>query len=372
VLGVLWVAAVGGALILLIGGDEERQVVDAPPLPRAECPSPALGVHATLAFERDPARRTASIVAIKNALQAQIVRDSLLWHQIEPTEGRRDWSRLDSIVAQLRERDIEPLLVVVGSPSWANGIPSSVSGHHLQVPPPGPRFEQWLDRYAEFVAEAVRRYRTSVRRWELWNEPNLARFWRPAPDVEAYRRLYVRLRQTILDVDPDALVAVGGITNLTVSPPPDRVGVEFLREFLSTRPPVDHVAIHPYMTRDHPPGVHVEGQNNFDDIERVREELVAQGEQAPLWVTEWGWSSAVVGEDAQARFVDASLTRLEQLPYVRVATYFADHDKPPEFLHGLLRADLQPKRAAVPFRRHAQRLAAGCRPAGQATSGSRP
>ena len=357
----LWLALVAAAIVLFgEDGDPDRPRIA--PLPPKSCPGPEVGVHSTLAFDGDAERRARTVDAIDEVLGAQVVRDSLLWHQIEQIEGERDWSRSDSVVEELRAAGIEPVLVVIGSPSWANGVPESTPRHFVNVPPRGPTLDAWIKQYADFLAEAVSRYRGAVRRWEIWNEPNLTLFWRPRPDPDAYRQVYERLRATILRVDPNAEVAVGGLASLVAEPPePSIPGLAFLGRLTRTQPPLDNVAIHPYTTDDHPPAVHVPGQNNFDDIGRVHDQLVAEGERASIWVTEWGWSSATVGERRQAQYVDRSLAMLEaRYPFVRVATHFADRDRPPEFFQGLLASDLQPKPAALAFRRHADLVASRC------------
>jgi polysaccharide biosynthesis protein PslG len=357
----LWIAGVTAAILLPGDGGIGPET---PPLPQTACARPEIGVHASLAFDADAEHREETVAAIDRFLRPQIVRDSLLWSQIEPIEGRRDWSRTDSVVEELRTAGIEPLLVVLGSPSWANGISEATEGHYVHVPPPGTALDSWLGHYTDFLAAAVRRYRDYVRRWEIWNEPNLAAFWRPRPDPVAYSHVYETLRATILRVDPRAEVAVGGLAALSVVPPPNIPGLTFLRQLTRAKPPIDHVAVHPYTTDDHPPDLSIPGENNFDGIERARNQLVADGERASIWVTEWGWSSSEVGEHRQARYVDRSLELLEhRYRFVRVATYFVDHDLPPRFFQGLLDEDLEPKPAAPGFRERAERLAARCQAA---------
>jgi polysaccharide biosynthesis protein PslG len=355
----LWIAAVASSVLL---SNDGGRAPHAPPLPRIVCSGPEIGVHSTLAFDGDAEHRAETVAAIYRFLRPQVVRESLLWNQIEPVEGRRDWSRTDSVVEELRGAGIEPLLVVIGSPSWANGVPESTHGQYLHVPQRGAAFEAWLVHYSDFLAEAVRRYHDFVRRWEIWNEPNLTAFWTPRPDPDAYRRVYEVLRATILRVDPTAKVAVGGLASLSVASPPNIPGLAFLRRLTRTRPPIDNVAIHPYTTDDHPPDLHIPGENNFDDIARVRNQLIAEGERASIWVTEWGWSSSAVGQHRQALYVDRSLAMLEhRYRFVRVATYFLDHDLPPRFFEGLLDEHLEPKPAAPAFREQAEQLAARCR-----------
>jgi hypothetical protein len=126
---------------------------------------------------------------------------------------------------------------------------------------------------------------------------------------------------------------------------------------------LNNVAIHPYSTNDHPPNVVIPGENNFEDIGRVHDQLAAAREPASLWVTEWGWSSATVGVARQAEYVDRALAMLQRrYPYVVVATYFADRDSPPASFQGLLDQDLNPKPAAAAFSAHAESLAAQCHP----------
>jgi hypothetical protein len=353
----LWIGAVVVAVVL--GG------VQGPPqfapLPPTVCPVTTIGVDSTLAYDRDDRQRAATVAAVRSLLAPQVVRDTLLWSQVEPVEGARDWSVPDSIVGRLRAAGIEPLLIVLGSPPWANGVPASVPEHDLYVPARGRRLSVWLERYSNFVAAAVRRYRRAVRRWEIWNEPNLAQYWRPGPDPVAYRQVYETLRATILRVEPDAQVAVGGLGDLAVASPPDISGLAFLRDLTRTHPPLGSVAVHAYATGDHAPDAHVAGENNFDDINRVHAQLLAEREPASIWVTEFGWSSSATGAQLQAHDVETALRMLEdRYSFVTVATYFLDHDLPPEFFQGLLDRRLRPKPAALVFRAYAKRETARC------------
>ena len=155
--------------------------------------------------------------------------------------------------------------------------------------------------YADFLAAAVRRYQDYVRRWEIWNKPNFVQFWRPRPDPVAYSQVYETLRATILRVDPTAEVAVGGLGQLTATIPPGIPGLEFLRRLVSLRPPISVVAIHPYSTGDHAQWVHVPGENNFDDIQRAHDQLVAEGVRVPIWVTEWAGQAQPLAWRARRR-----------------------------------------------------------------------
>ena len=207
-----WIGAVVAAVVQ-VGNQGPPQFA---PLRQTACPAPLLGVDSTLAYEGDSQQR-ATVAAIHQLLRPQVVRDALLWNQVEPVEGERDWSVPDRVVGDLRAAGIEPLLTIFGSPTWANGVPGSKPGSNTYVPPRGPALDAWLKRYSNFLVAAVKRYHRAVRRWEIWNEPNLTKFWRPRPDPVAYLQVYETLRATILRVDPKAQVAVGGLGDLSVA-----------------------------------------------------------------------------------------------------------------------------------------------------------
>jgi hypothetical protein len=374
----LWLAAVVTALVVQVGKPDfglpgNPHFPNVRLLPQRECGGLTLGVASTLEYESDDLRRGSTVAAIHRFIKPQVVRAALLWNQVEPVQGQLDWSIPDSIVADLRAAGIEPLLVVLGSPPWANGVPLSTPQDYLYVPPRGPALDVWLAHYSEFLAAAVERYKGFVRRWEIWNEPNITESWLPRPDPVVYRQVYVTLRHTILRIDPTADVAVGGLGGLTTASPPDIPGRSFLRRVAQAHPALGPVAIHPYATNDHPPGLHVAGENNFDDIAAIHRELAADGERVPIWVTEWGWSSATIGRGRQAHYLDQSLAMLQHhYPFVRLATYFVDRNLPPQYFQGLLTQDLKVKPAARVFRRYADLAASRCAAEGDSRQRPRP
>jgi hypothetical protein len=114
------------------------------------------------------------------------------------------------------------------------------------------------------------------------------------------------------------------------------------------------VALHPYPSKEHAPDVHLKWQDNFDDIQMVRDYLTESGHPAAIWVTEWGWSSATLGTERQAEYTATSLRMIrEQFPYVEIATMFVDYDRP-TYAQGLFDSTGNPKPAATAFARAAR------------------
>jgi polysaccharide biosynthesis protein PslG len=315
---------------------------------------PRYGVHQDLTYDGLRWRRELAVDRARD-IRAEISRNSLLWHKIEAQQGRRDWGRADAVLDELAVARIEPLFVVVGSPRWASGAKKGSSDSQFYVPPPGPEFKMWLRYYRDFVRAAVRRYRGRVNKWELWNEENESYFWKPRPNLDQYARLYGELRRTILEEDPNAEVAVGGLSGIAAGA--EIRGLHFLQKLIATGVQIDHVALHPYPSDGHAPNVHRRGQDNFDDIGLVHDYLRDAGVSAQIWVTEWGWSSASLGAERQASYVEASLKRIrDRFPYVEVATYFLDYDRPPNYYQGLFDSEFDPKPSAETFSSFMKRL----------------
>lgn len=324
------------------------------PAARPACPTtPVVGVHQDLGYEGDEGARRAAIRDAAEVLHAGISRSSLLWDQVEPRKGRRDWSRYDRIVAGLEDHGVEVLLVFVGSPAWATG------GGRFDVPADDRAFATWASAYADFAGAAAARYRGRVR-WEVWNEPNSAEFWSPRPDPVRYATLFQAVQAAVLRSDPAAQVASGGVNSLTRPRPGSIAGREFLAGLHEAGVDPEIVALHPYPDGERPPASHVAGANNVDDVGAVIADLRARtGRPSTIWVTELGWDRRRVGEDAQAAGVRDALVLLAGYPEVSVVVVFIDRDRP-QYPFGLLAADGRVTAAGRAFAATASTLSVPC------------
>ena len=124
-----------------------------------------LGLHMDITWYKDSSLRANSISKAKS-IGAMVSRNSFLWHLIEPTKGVYDWTIYDSVVNELLKARIEPLFCIYGSPSWANGVPTSTNYHYLYVPTNETHFELWVKNYETFVKAAVNRYAGRVKKWD--------------------------------------------------------------------------------------------------------------------------------------------------------------------------------------------------------------
>jgi hypothetical protein len=163
--------------------------------------------------------------------------------------------------------------------------------------------------YAAFAGALTRRYgpggrfwklhprlrRLPVQDYEIWNEPNVERFW---PDQsyapERLARMYVASRRQIKAVDPAARVVVGGLSAIGVG--------QFMQRMLRARPDlagnVDAVAFHPY-------GGGPSGglETTYARIRTLRSALdrLFPGASVPIEITETGWAARWVPESWRSR-----------------------------------------------------------------------
>ncbi len=128
------------------------------------------------------------------------VRIDLLWSVVQPAPNRWDWSAYDMLVDEAGQRGLKVLAILQDTPGWAtSGSPGT------GVPDPA--------AWQRFCYRAARRYHGRIRAWELWNEPNLDRFW------EGTREEYIDVillpgGRAIHEADANALVAGPALAHL--------------------------------------------------------------------------------------------------------------------------------------------------------------
>ncbi len=164
--------------------------------------STRIGIHSDIGWSTDASFRS-SMIAQAHTMGATVMRVELLWPYIEYTQGHPDWSVPDAIVNGLLADGIEPLFVIDGSPTWANGVtPSQHDDYYLYVPTDPAAFATWVSLYQQFITAAATRYKGKVHFWEIGNEPNSDAFWRPRVNLPQYAQWFTAINQALHAVDP--------------------------------------------------------------------------------------------------------------------------------------------------------------------------
>lgn len=148
--------------------------------------------------------------------------NGLLWQKVESIEGQLDWSavaELDNILSRASASGLSAILLVRGTPEWAQYFPG-ISCGPIQ---PGK-----LQNFADFMFAAVSRYSQppyNVKYWELWNEPDVDPLLVPPSSVFGcwgnyqdpyygggyYAQMLEVVYPAIKRADPEAQVLLGGL-----------------------------------------------------------------------------------------------------------------------------------------------------------------
>lgn len=218
------------------------------------------------------------------------VRVDFVWADVQPARGRFVWRRYDEVVAAARARGLSVLGLLQGTPEWAT------DGR------PGVGVPRRIDEWQLFCFAAALRYRGAVDHWEVWNEPNLPRFF--AGDRADYiDHVLVPAADALHAASPRARVGGPALSQRTAGASDwHRWLYEVL---LRAGDRLDFATHHLYdldghrdvarrLERSTPAG----GDPRTWDLwpPSVREVLVAGGWFGrPFWLTETGWPTAPAG-----------------------------------------------------------------------------
>lgn len=300
--------------------------------------TPHVGVAPGAGFVgMDDADRLADLDRMAEA-GVEWIRLDVAWSDIEAVPGEPDWTSADRIVAEVRARKLRILAMVAYTPEWAR--PPDTTDKH---PPTRP------DDLARFAGAVAERYAADVDAWEIWNEPNLARFWRPRPDAAAYAELVGTVAPAIRRADPTATLVTGGLAPAEDDPATELSPETFLQEMFDSLPPrtVDAVAVHPYSFPTVPSDD--ADWNSFPRLDRMHDIVAkAEGREVPLWLTEFGAPYDPTDPRRQARIVEEGVTCATQWPRLGPIFLFAMRDLPnsgTDLPFGMLDPDGSPRPA---------------------------
>ena len=214
-----------------------------------------------------------------------------------PVQPEYTWTKFDGTMIEAARNGIRVLPTVYGLPPWIAQLQGCVSSCYKVGPNSIPAFLG----FSLFMRAAVERYGpggdfwaahpelpyTPINTWQIWNEQNSSDFWKPYPDITAYRNLVLAGGEAVHRADPYARVILGGM----VGDPAQHgkytaTAWSFLKELYAdprTAAAFDGVAIHPY-------GASLRSIKRT--MWKLRRELKADGAgRDQIWVTEIGWAS---------------------------------------------------------------------------------
>ncbi|GLW33454.1 hypothetical protein Areg01_63920 [Actinoplanes regularis] len=248
------------------------------------------------------------------------IRVDLSWQDIQ-YDGRDSyrWDRFDRIVRAATKRHLQVLPTISYTPPWAR-----TSGcDDLRCSPKNTK------EFTKFASEAAHRYAPmGVHAWEIWNEPNIL-FWRPAPNPAAYTKLLKASSTAIREIDPSAVIIMGGLASNKTRGTSKIAEYEFLDSVLKLGAAdyVDAVAFHPY-TYPYLPSDETDFRTGWEKIhsgkESLQKVLERNGAQRlHIWITETGAPTGGPGKAANGG-VDLAQHGITHVTEKRQATIAVD------------------------------------------------
>jgi hypothetical protein len=266
---------------------------------------------------------------------AGIVRVDVGWASLEP-DGKGQYSnwylgRIDTVVNEAHARGLKVLFTFWETPCWASSAPAS-----LKQSCAGAWWDRGVQRYApnhasdyaDALAFLAARYGSKVAAWEIWNEPNSADYLKADDPVSAYADLVKAAYGPAKAASPTSTIVAGSLMWADFD-----FTDKLFQKGISGH--FDAFSIHPYSDDRSPldPGLDQWMRGSFlRGVPAVHAVQQRYGNDKPLWLTEFGWSTNSVRnsenwlngvDDAQqARFVSQALAQIRSWSYVDVAIYF--------------------------------------------------
>jgi hypothetical protein len=228
-------------------------------------------------------------------VKVHTVRFLVEWRYAEPSAGSFQWGGTDKEIGNLAARGIRAVPMVWGCPSWTGcsgpSRPPIGTTYAIQawqtflkalVDRYGPGGRYWSNGYLQQHPGATP---LPVHSWQVWNEPNLTKYFDPGGTVGQAAQKYAKLVQYAHDAikakDAGAQVVLAGLL-----PNGNSLAWDFLNGLYGVsgfKNDFDVAALHPYAAN----------LSEFTtDIQKFRNVMTSRSDGAtPLWLTEFGWGS---------------------------------------------------------------------------------
>jgi hypothetical protein len=218
-------------------------------------------------------------VALAHALHAKVVRVEVPWSELErlgPNQiDPRSLSVADRVVSDAAADGIGVVAMVESTPCWASSAPSSLLREC--VPGRSSKANAWPPNdpatYATFVAFLAQRYGAQLAAIEVWNEPDQANqnYFAGPEKPQRYAAILRAAYPAIKKVNPTVPVLAGSLVGSN--------GV-FLRALYAAgiKGYYDGLSVHYYNLV-------------LASVRAIHETQLANGDNKPLWLNEFGWTS---------------------------------------------------------------------------------
>ncbi len=239
---------------------------------------PLGGVNATGISFGTPAARVNREIAWARSLDAHAIRVEIPWSTMEPAQGRIDPGALaftDNLIEKARAAGIKVVALVMWTPCWASSAPPALVGKCKEGTTS--RAQAWAPKvpatYGSFAAFLAARYGSELAAIEVWNEPDQANedYLAGPEKAKHYAEILKAAYPAIKQADPSMTVLGGSLVGSNGA---------FLKALYAAgiKGYYDGLSVHFYNLV-------------LASLRYLHEVQLANGDNTPLWLNEFGWSS---------------------------------------------------------------------------------
>ena len=267
------------------------------------------------------------------------IRCDFNWFMIEPNANQWTWAIFDTLTAAARDNGLNIFATLAYPPSWANN-----GGTHHDPPS---RTEDWED----FVFTTVNRYKSTIKHWGMWNEPNLEHFWTGTRQqyidsiLIAGHKAAKRADSACFVIGPELAHLQSGQFD------------EWLRDVLTQAAGyIDIISHHCYNDDVKTIMRRLAGPTYFWEPQAVRKIIIDAGAgDKEFWLAETGWHTDEVSERVQADNYVELLDSMLATPWWHRTFFYEIRDDPNiADKWGILTSDTKPKEAYTVYKEYIQ------------------
>jgi hypothetical protein len=260
------------------------------------------------------------------------IRIDINWNVIETSKGKFYYSEVDRVVNYATANGLSIYASIGSTPGWANGKKGSTY--------PATNVADWKN----FVSRIIARYKSQIKYWGIWNEPNLKIFFAPGKDIFV-QQVLLPAAQTIRGADPAAFIVGPDLSHKTETGSEWYFWMKYILDNAGGY--FDIISHHIYEDL----GVYYmyelleQGDQFIPAVKTIIQES-GQGNK-PFWITETGWNTNKYSETMQAnRYLDMLHTRARKNYPQKVFFYVIIDDPNPSIdPFGILRSNREAKPA---------------------------
>jgi hypothetical protein len=282
------------------------------------------------------------------------------WNYVAKYAGPRDWSTVDRVIDELVIHGIQPLLIIgQAKPTWVAKADRATE-------------------YGKFCTEVAIRYGTDgggdttispfgkiCTAYEMWNEENVYTFWggsvSPTDYVASLVAGYGAIKAVTGLSGTGSTVIFGGLQPVPYGVP--WIGqdwgtdqpMHFIQRCFNVRADLgnffDVIGVHPYTDLNYSKSHTYEPlitQDCWVQVVQIRDFLAARGLTQKLWITEIGFSTALMSEAVQNTYMQEAWALVQTIPEIEMFIIYNARDhgtdlKNKEQNFGMMRYDFTHK-----------------------------